>query len=141
MQLFIVPVCALIFTQVIKGILHGLNDKFSWRDFFSPGGMPSSHSALIVSLAALIGYYDGFGGAAFAIAVVLVILVIWDAGVLRQIIGGHARAINSLIHSLPASMNVKRDFLEERVGHKFLEILWGIIIGLAVSSVYILFLA
>jgi acid phosphatase family membrane protein YuiD len=140
-MLFIVPIATLIIVQIIKGVLHGLKNKFSWRDFFSPGGMPSSHTALVVSLAALIGYYDGVNRPAFALAVVLTILIIWDAGVLRQIIGKHAQIINKIIHSLPAAEGVQYVFLEERVGHKFWEIFWGFIAGLAISAIYILFLA
>lgn len=41
----------------------------------SSGGMPSSHSATVTALAAAIGFQDGAGGPAFAIAVVLACIV------------------------------------------------------------------
>lgn len=39
------------------------------------GGMPSSHSATVTALAAAIGFQDGTGGSAFAIALVLACVV------------------------------------------------------------------
>lgn len=39
------------------------------------GGMPSSHSATVTALAVAIGFQEGTGGPAFAIAVVLACVV------------------------------------------------------------------
>lgn len=140
MTFVLVPIATLIIVQIIKGTLHGLKSQFSWRDFFSPGGMPSSHTALVVCLATLIGYYQGLNSASFAIAVVLAILIIWDAGVLRRIIGKHAGFINKTVHLLPPAEGAKYEFLEERIGHTFWEIVWGFVAGLAIPALYILFL-
>ena len=64
--------CALLawfLAQLIKVILDVvLAGKLEWQRFFSSGGMPSSHSALVVSAATAVGRTDGFGGNLFALS-------------------------------------------------------------------------
>jgi acid phosphatase family membrane protein YuiD len=96
---------------------------------------------MTVSLCAMAGYFDGVDSVGFAISVILIVLVLWDAGVLRQIIGKHAGEINRLSHLLPQEEGAAREFLQERIGHRFPEILVGVVVGLFVSAIYILFLA
>ncbi|MFS7940736.1 hypothetical protein Hanom_Chr05g00468011 [Helianthus anomalus] len=45
--------------------------KWDTRRMLTSGGMPSSHSATVTSLAACIGLQEGVGSSSFAIAVVM----------------------------------------------------------------------
>jgi acid phosphatase family membrane protein YuiD len=66
--------------QVIKTILHlCVNKKFVWERLFGDGGMPSGHSATVVSVAVATGLYEGFNSAAFAVAMIVAIVVMHDA--------------------------------------------------------------
>lgn len=140
LALFIIPVICMLIAQVIKGIIHGVKHQFSWKDFVAPGGFPSGHAALVTSLAVMVGYFYGTNSAVFAIAIILAFVIIWDAGVLRQIVGKHAQVINRIIHDLPAEAGAKYKHLSERVGHTGWELLGGIILSFIITAIYILFL-
>jgi acid phosphatase family membrane protein YuiD len=71
--------------------------KFCWREFFKTGGMPSSHSAVVMALATTIGLLDGFGSTTFAIAVVLAAIVITDATHVRRAVGEQGKVIKKII--------------------------------------------
>nr|GMD56121.1 Acid phosphatase/vanadium-dependent haloperoxidase-related [Ipomoea batatas] len=67
----------------------------------SSGGMPSSHSATVSALAAVIGFQDGAGGSAFAIAVVFACIVMYDATGVRHHAGRQAELLNQIVCELP----------------------------------------
>ena len=87
--------CALLawfLAQLAKVILEAvLLRKLDLRLFVSSGGMPSSHSALVVSATVAIGKHCGFSGPAFALAVVLSAVVMYDACNVRRSAGDTAR--------------------------------------------------
>ena len=102
-------------------ILNGLKGKFTWKDLNSYGGMPSSHAALVITLAALIGYYEGWTSAAFAIAFAFAVVVIRDAArvkpIVRRHVGEHvAAAFAAPAAHQPALPQVVHHLLEELAG-------------------------
>lgn len=99
------------------------------------GGLPSNHSAVVSSMAALVAFREGIGSPAFGVALTLAFIVILDASSLRKQVGRHAVAINALTD---ASSGAPR--LRERIGHTPLEIVAGIVVGVAVARA-VLFLA
>lgn len=154
-QIIIVPLISAILAAIIKLVINGVRDKFSWRDLVTYGGMPSSHAALVTSLALMAGLTDGWDSAAFAIALFLAILIIRDAGGYRMEISKHAVEINRInsklstesasISALSASssaqsapQSVESVFLKERIGHTPWELFYGCLLGIAVVAVYIL---
>lgn len=114
-QYIIVPLAATIIAQIIKIIINGIREKFAWKDLNAYGGMPSSHAALVVSLCALIGYFEGWNSAVFAVALVFAIIVIRDAGGFRQVLGKHAQELNQIIHQMPGSSSYQFHHLNERL--------------------------
>jgi len=60
------------------------------------GGLPSNHSALVSSTAALIALKRGVEHPAFGVAITLAFIVTLDASSLRRQVGKHATAINKL---------------------------------------------
>jgi hypothetical protein len=120
--------------QLIKPFLYWLRTrKWSWGPLFSAGGMPSSHSALMVGTTISIGLYDGFNTSLFALALAATMVVIYDAAGVRREAGRHAEAINVLIDELLSGHPISDKELREVLGHTPLEVAGGIILGVVVS--------
>lgn len=108
--------------------------RWNWALLVQPGGMPSSHSALIVSATHGIGLSLGFGSPIFALAFVIAMIVIYDATGIRRQAGRHAELINAMINDLAAGHPLKEEQLREVLGHTPLEALGGILLGLLVAQ-------
>lgn len=93
------------------------------------GGMPSNHSAIVASTAAMVAWQEGIKSGAFGAAFTLAFVVLMDANHLRRQVGLHAQGINRL-----AVGDSRHLPLRERMGHTRLEILAGIAVGVAVAS-------
>lgn len=137
-QLIFVPIAAALIAQIIKMIINGATNHFSWKDLNSYGGMPSSHAALVTALFAILGYMTGWTSAETAIAFVLAIIVLRDAGGFRRVLGRHAQGINRLIHTLEPVELSKYPHLIERLGHTPLELFFGMLTGAVITVLYIL---
>ena len=130
--------CALLawfLAQLAKVILEAvLLRKLDLRLFVSSGGMPSSHSALVVSATVAIGKHYGFSGPAFALAVVLSAVVMYDACNVRRSAGDTARLVNQLLaHVEKLTAEDFADDLREVMGHTPLQVLMGALLGLGVG--------
>lgn len=109
-----------------------------WRDFFTSGGMPSGHSALVSALAFAIGFTDGFDAPYAMIAVGLGLIVLIDAITLRREAGEHARLLKRLAGQLDALDDATRneiDNLQERLGHSVGEMISGVLFGAAIAFI------
>lgn len=130
--------CALLawfLAQLIKVILEAvLTRRLDVRLFVSSGGMPSSHSALVVACAASIGKLHGIQGPAFALAVILSAVVMYDACNVRRSAGDTARLVNQLLaHVEKLAAEDFADDLREVMGHTPLQVLMGALLGLGVG--------
>jgi len=124
----------MVLAQVFKGLFDYWRTR-SWKKalFFSTGGMPSSHSALVVALAISIGEYEGFGTPLFAISTVLALVVMHDAAGIRRAAGQQAEAINFIFSKLE-NLGIKLDKrLKELLGHRPIEVFAGAILGILVA--------
>jgi acid phosphatase family membrane protein YuiD len=127
--------------QFFKPILEYLETRrWVWGLWFSSGGNPSSHSALIVSVMLAIGLFVGFGTPLFALALAITMIVVYDAAGVRREAGRHAERINILIEELFSGQPISEQQLKEVIGHTPLEVLSGVLLG-AVTAVisYVLF--
>jgi hypothetical protein len=101
------------------------------------GGLPSNHSAIVASTAALIALREGIGHPAFGVAVTLAFIVMMDASSLRRQVGRQAAVINRIASTMPQE---GLPLLRERMGHTGLEIVAGVLTGIAVAyAVLVLF--
>jgi len=98
--------------------------------------MPSSHSALVAATAHVIGLHTGFDSPLFALALVVAIVVIYDATGIRRQAGKHAEIINTMINELAHGHPLKSELLREVLGHTPLEALVGTLLGVAVAQIY-----
>jgi hypothetical protein len=112
-----------------------LTRRWNWSLILEPGGMPSSHSALITAAAHSIGLWVGFASPLYALAFGLCIIVIYDATGIRRQAGMHAEIINRMIQDLASGHPLKSQELREVLGHTPLEALAGVFIGLLVAQV------
>ncbi|TKY48716.1 membrane protein YuiD [Spatholobus suberectus] len=67
--------------------------RWDSKRLLDSGGMPSSHSATVSALAVAIGLQEGAGSPAFAVAVVLACIVMYDASGVRLHAGRQAENI------------------------------------------------
>lgn len=123
------PFLAWLVAGITKFIINSIKAKQLAFGLIGYGGLPSNHSAIVSSMAALIALKEGIGHPAFGVAVTLAFIVTLDANNLRRQVGKHAEAINKLVAG--ASEHQK---LRERMGHTRLEIAAGIIVGIAVAA-------
>ena len=122
--------------QIVKVPLTFIAKKrWNWALLASPGGMPSSHSALVAGTAQMIGLIEGFNSPLFAVACVIAIVVIYDATGIRRQAGRHARIINKMILDMQSGHPLKQERLREVLGHTPLEALAGTLLGISVAQV------
>ena len=121
--------------QIIKVPLYYLQTrKWNWALLFTTGGMPSSHSALMTATTLAIGLYYGLDHPMFALGVALTMIVTYDAAGVRQQAGIHAQRINVIFGELLRGHPVSERDLREVLGHTPLEVIGGILLGLAVAT-------
>lgn len=136
LPLFLVPMLVGLATQALKPFF---NQKWyaqlgsTGRKIPRYGGMPSAHTAFIFSLATTIAMVDGLMSGDFAIAAVLVIIVLDDALRMRIFLGRYGAALRRLIKKLPAEEQKQFPYLETRLGHKVPEVIVGALIGIGLT--------
>ena len=83
-SVFITSIIAWFIAQLLKVIFVLIKDrKFDLERFIGSGGMPSAHSAFVVSLSIAVGITEGFGSAVFSVSMVLALIVMYDATGIR----------------------------------------------------------
>ena len=109
--------------------------KFNFKRIMGAGGMPSSHSAVVVGLATLIGKYQGVGSPIFAVSIVLAFVVMYDAAGVRRAAGKQAKLLNKLIETPGLTTVQVSEKLVEVLGHTPLQVIVGALIGLVVGLI------
>ena len=116
-----------------------LEKRLDWTRFFGSGGMPSSHSAFVISLTIMIGAVEGFDSALFAAAVVLSAIVMYDASGVRHETGIQGQVLNEIIRKVFVDGQPITDVeLKELVGHTKVEVAGGFIVGVLTALAFIL---
>ncbi len=122
--IFLIPLVVGLLSEALKIMTEGIENGKWHEGLFRPGGMPSSHSALVTSLLIIVGYRAGLDSVPFAIAFVFASIVWYDAMSSRRAIGKQAEVLNRLQHW---------EHFSERLGHSLKEVVGGIIFGAAVT--------
>ncbi|MBT3337041.1 MAG: divergent PAP2 family protein [Anaerolineae bacterium] len=133
---FLSSVIAWGLAQIIKVPMEYVRTKkINWALLLSSGGMPSSHSALMVGATYGAGLFIGFDSPVFAVVFSITMIVIYDATGIRRQAGFHAEKINMLIGELLAGDFEAEKKLREVLGHTPLEAVAGTLLGLVVAQV------
>lgn len=119
-------------TQVLKAFASIIWEKrLNWHRVLEAGGMPSSHSASSVTLAAMVGFDQGFGSIYFAITTYIAFVVMYDAAGVRRAVGRLSIILNRIIDSRALKKRAGGEPLKELLGHTPVEVFAGAVIGLA----------
>lgn len=141
-----VLIAALIGWFVAQGlkipIYYLVEHKWDIHRFHGSGGMPSSHTAMVVSASIMQGSLYGYDSAVFAVTAIIACIVMYDATGVRRETGKQAMVINRILQDvLINGKPISDEELKELVGHKPIEVAGGALVGLLVSGIYLLFLA
>jgi acid phosphatase family membrane protein YuiD len=129
------PIFSWFLAQLIKFILCLIKyKKLDFRKFVSSGGMPSSHSAITVCLATVMGIKFGFGSGEFAISVILSFIVMADAAGVRRAAGKQAEVLNKIIYH-SREIRVDKE-LKVLLGHTPVQVIAGAALGILVGTVF-----
>ena len=133
----IVPFCLWFGIQFFKFIYDRFETgKWHFERLMGAGGMPSSHSAVVVSLATLIGKYQGICSPIFALSGTFAFIVMYDAAGVRRAAGKQATLLNKIIETPGLSDLEVQERLVEVLGHTPTQVIVGAIIGIIVGSIF-----
>lgn len=129
-----IPLLVWFCIQTFK-VIHDLvkTKKFNFRRIMGAGGMPSSHSAVVTTLAAMIGKNEGFDTPIFAMSLVFAMVVMYDAAGVRRAAGKQARLLNKIVETPGLSGVQVQEKLVEVLGHTPLQVIVGAAIGIVVG--------
>lgn len=123
-----------LIAQVLKVVLVFLEEKrLDLSRMVGSGGMPSSHSALIVAMAMSVGKYAGLASVEFAIAAAVAMVVMYDAANVRREAGRQAELLNRIVLDLYRDNHLDQEKLKELLGHTPVEVAAGALLGIAVG--------
>ena len=128
------------FTAQFYKVLYTLfaQKKLDVKRFFETGGMPSSHSSTVSCLASCTGIIYGRESGYFAGSVILAVIVMYDAMGIRRAAGKQAGVLNRMMDKLSEKIGemFHDEKLKELLGHTQLEVLAGMILGVAVAFMF-----
>ena len=125
--------------QVAKVIINLiLVRKFIPERIWGAGGMPSAHSATVCAMTVATGRYSGIHSTMFAVALMMSIIVMYDAMGVRWETGKQAQILNRMIEELMEQGGqfwpILRDKkLKEMVGHTPIQVLTGAVLGIGIG--------
>lgn len=133
-ELLIVPFCTWLGIQLFKVIYDRCETgKWHWKRIMGTGGMPSSHSAVVVSLSTLIGKEFGIESPYFAISFIFSLIVMYDAAGVRRAVGEQAKILNDIM-SDKKTTNAQK--LQEMTGHTPFQVIVGALIGFLAGIIF-----
>ena len=123
--------------QVIKVAIGVITEKrFNFKWFVGTGGMPSSHVAGVTAMVSSVAIYEGVSTALFGVTLMFAIVVICDAQGVRRSTGQQAEILNKIMDDIYLKKEIPDDRLKELIGHTPIQVLAGILVGLAVALTF-----
>ena len=136
MTYLLAPLVAWTIAQTAKVIIYSVREhRLNLRVLAVTGGMPSSHSAIVMGMTTAVGKYSGVTSAPFAIALIFSFVVMYDAAGLRRAAGRQAAILNRLVEDLVNMRGVQEQKLRELLGHTPVEVLVGAILGVVAGLI------
>ena len=121
-----------VFFPLFKG------QKPQWARLIQTGGMPSSHASTVVSLSTGVYLLKGASSVEFAISMVFMGIVLYDATGIRRQAGKHAKALNTLVDNIEKREGIEiiSEEFKEFLGHTPVEVLIGSILGVILGFLF-----
>ena len=130
MKYILLPFVAWVISGSIKFLINEIRYG-KGRELQGYGGLPSTHTSIISSAVFFYGFSEGFFTPTFTLGLSVMMLFIMDAHNLRRKIGTHAEVLNTLQDKVK---------LRERMGHTWLEISCGLVLGAVIGYIFANFL-
>lgn len=131
LEALIAAVVAWFLAQAIKTVIACVKTKkLRLATMATSGGMPSSHTALVVALSTRVGLLEGFTSVPFAICAVFSFVIMYDAANVRKSVGLQAIRINQLLDEYDETHKINQDRLRIILGHTPVEVAAGTILGI-----------
>lgn len=89
------------------------------------GGMPSTHSSLVTSLTTLVYIDYNITSTLFSITLFFSLIVVYDSMGIRYESGNQAKVLNNILGTS----------FKEPLGHKPIEVLFGVLLGIMLTIV------
>lgn len=131
-----ISIFACFLAQFIK-IFTGKERRIQFTRIFTSGGMPSSHSSFVTSLATLVGIESGFNSTEFAVVCVFALIIMYDASGVRRAVGKQATILNQMLEDLHNKKQIEQKKLKELIGHTPKEVFFGAILGVIVAITFV----
>ncbi len=131
----IVPITLWFGIQMFKVLYEFFTEgKWNFKRFMGAGGMPSSHSAVVVSLATLIGKHIGIDEPIFALSAMFAFITMYDAAGVRRAVGEQAHVLNDVVKKVKDM--TPSEYLQEKTGHTPVQVAAGAMIGLVAGLIF-----
>lgn len=134
-RVFLATMIAWVCAQTIKIVINIVKGKrFNFKWLVSTGGMPSAHSAGVMSLASAVGIQEGFNSTVFIATLIFALVIAFDAQGVRRATGQQAEILNKMMDDIYLGRKIQEDRLKELIGHTPFEVLVGSVIGIAIAT-------
>lgn len=131
-----------ILAQVLKTVVYYYRTgKWDFHWVIASGGFPSSHSSTVTALSLSIVIQEGFDSAIFAVTTIFSFIVMYDACHVRYYSGKNIELTQQLVKDLREMTGlhfddpIYQEKLKNVLGHKFVEVIGGFVVGLAVPLI------
>ena len=143
MYILITFLLGVIVAQILKPVFL-LITKREWdpKLIFASGGFPSSHTAGVIAMTLIVGLQDGFENPSFSICLAMSFIVAYDAANVRYYAGRNIEMTQQLIKDIQELTMTKLDDpvymtkVKKVLGHKWVEVIGGVILGCVVAILY-----
>lgn len=133
----IVPFVTWFCVQTFKVLWElATTKKFNFKRIIGAGGMPSSHTAIVVSITTMVGRSQGINSVIFAVSLIFSLVVMYDACEVRRQAGKQARILNDIVNTPGLSTVQVREKLVEALGHTPLQVIVGAIVGFTAGMLF-----
>ncbi len=103
---------------------------------WSTGGMPSSHSAVVASLATAVAFVEGLASPLFIALFFYGLLTVRDALGVRRAAGLQAKAINNMSREINHRFGMNLEYVKEVHGHTTSEVSVGVLLGFFIAVAF-----
>ena len=131
-----------ILAQVLKTVVYYYRTgKWDFHWVIASGGFPSSHSSTVTALSLSIGIQEGFDSAIFAVTTIFSFIVMYDACHVRYYSGKNIELTQQLVKDLREMTGlhfddpIYQEKLKNVLGHKFVEVIGGFVVGIIVPLI------
>jgi hypothetical protein len=119
--------------KILTGVIREKRLNLLW--IFDTGGMPSSHTSTVASLATAVCLYYGAITMPFLITLVFTIIIMFDAVGVRRSVGRQAQILNKISEELNEKGHVEEGRVKELLGHTPIEVLAGAAVGIVITLI------